>query len=221
MKRKFKFKHFLYLFVTDLIIFIILYMNMIYPIKKNYSYNTPILDYHLKTDISNLNTELNNVFNDIGLNNILSYFDNEISIFVSISYRKERAYAEISLKAKYEDDTKKDNIIKALKSLKLKEQFNSDKTHIKYNNTTSIFLGTYSKGTVSLDFQTKLPYSAIKDSSDDDPFVDFHLEINKIVRNIVERQLKYNYIIILALLITINLTLYYIIYVLKQVISSI
>lgn len=217
MKNKSKFKKFLNIFLINLIIFIILYMNMIYPIKRNYNYNIPILDYNVKIDISNLSTELNNVFNDIGLNDILFYFDNEVSILASTTYRRKRANANISLKAKYENENQKENIKTALKSLNLKEQFSSDKKYIEYNNTTSIYIDTFNKDSISLNFGTSLPYSAIKDSSDDDPFVDFHLEVNEIVRDIVKEQLKYNYIIILALIITTNLIIYYIIYVLKQV----
>lgn len=220
MKNKFKFKKFLKIFLINLIIFIILYMNMIYPIKRNYDYNSPILDYNVKTDISNLSIKLNNVFNDIGLNNILSYFDNEVSISASAYHRRNRAGAYISLKAKYENDTQKETIVTELKSLNLKEQFSNDRIHIKYNNSTTISLGIYNKGPIYLEFYTRLPYNAIKDSLEEDPFVDFHLELNKMIRNIVKEQLKYNYIIILAILITMNLILHYIIYVLKQVISK-
>lgn len=221
MKNKSKFKKFLSVFTINLIICIIWYMNMIYPIKRIYKYNIPILKYNVKIDISNLSTELNNIFNDIGVNNILSYFDKEVFVSSSTTQRRKRANGNISLKAKYENEAQKEEIITALNSLNLKEQLSSEELHIKYNNNTDINMDTFTKDTISLNFGTKLPYNAIKDATEHDPFVDFHLDVNKRVRDIVAKQLKYNYIIILALLITINLILYYIIYMLRQVISKI
>lgn len=210
MKSEFLKKRILYIVIINLFIFIILYALLIFSIKTDYNYNSinsTILTYTMKKDISSIE----DILKYANINNILNediVFNNEIIIKSSIDKRHCRANCTILLYGHYRNYDS--NTIYNYNELSLLDN---------YDQYTTAGITYYSDETFQLSFMTRVPNintkHALRFIQKTNPFIDYHLENNEIVRNNIKIKLKNYYIIIIVIIATTNLILYYIIHFLK------
>lgn len=210
MKKNF-IKRILHIFVSNLLIFILLYIFLVIPIKKSYNYssiNATILPYTMETDI----VSINHLLKYAKINELLNeeiVFNNEVNIVSHINERHSRPTLSINIYGKYKNYSPNTTY-----------SYNESIFLAKYNHTTVAYITYYANGTFELDFQIRLSNTYLKDAtrfiSEIDPFVEYYLENNNIVRDNIKTRIQNNYIAIIGIIVTIDLIFYYILYFFKQ-----